>query len=303
MDALMVAQVRSFNRVVTQRVGALTDHFLARERPLGESRVLWEIGAAGCELRALRSRLDLDSGYLSRVLRSLAAAGLVTVTPNPADKRVRTARLTDAGLAERALLDGRSDRVAQAFLEPLDARQRDRLVTAMREVERLLTASLVTIAPLDPDQPQAQQCLHAYFAELDRRFDAGFDPNRGISAEPEELRPPAGLLLVASLRSEPIGCGALKFHRDEPTEIKRMWVDATARGLGIGRRLLAELEAQATANGASVVRLETNRALVEAISMYRAAGYTEVAAFNDEPYAHHWFEKQLTRNSGAPRVT
>jgi DNA-binding MarR family transcriptional regulator len=303
MDTMMLAQVRSFNRAVTQRVGALTDRFLARERPLGESRVLWEIGAAGCDLRALRSRLDLDSGYLSRVLRSLEAAGLVAVTPNAADKRVRTARLTDAGLAERALLDDRSDRVAQAFLEPLDARQRDRLVTAMREVERLLTASLVTIAPLDPDQPQAQQCLRAYFAELDRRFDAGFDPSRGISAEPEELRPPAGLLLVASLRSEPIGCGALKFHRDEPTEIKRMWVDATARGLGIGRRMLAELEAQAAANGASVVRLETNRALVEAISMYRAAGYTEVAAFNDEPYAHHWFEKQLAPNAAKKRIT
>ena len=76
-----------------------------------------------------------------------------------------------------------------------------------------------------------------------------------------------------------------------------MWVDDSARGLGVGRRLLAELEARAAANGASAVRLETNRALVEAISLYRSAGYAEVAAFNEEPYAHHWFEKQL----GLPR--
>ncbi len=299
----MIAQVRRFNRLVTQRVGALTDHFLARDRPLGESRVLWEIGTAGCDLRALRSRLDLDSGYLSRVLRSLEAADLVMVTPNAADKRVRTARLTAAGLAERALLDGRSDRLATSLLAPLDDGQRRRLITAMREAERLLTAALVKIAPLDPAHAHAQHCLRAYFAELDRRFAAGFDPTRSISAEAHELRPPAGLLLVASLRSEPVGCGALKFHHDEPTEIKRMWVDETARGLGLGRRLLAELEARAAANGARVVRLETNRALVEAISLYRSAGYAEVAAFNDEPYADHWFEKQLARGAPGPRAT
>ena len=69
-----------------------------------------------------------------------------------------------------------------------------------------------------------------------------------------------------------------------------MWVAADARGLGVGRRLLAELEARAQA---PVVRLETNRALTEAIAMYRAAGYAEVAPFNDERYAHHWFEKRL----------
>ncbi len=98
---------------------------------------------------------------------------------------------------------------------------------------------------------------------------------------------------MATLRGEPVGCGGLKFHGDEPTELKRMWVAESARGLGIGRRLLGELESRAAANGARVVRLETNRALTEATSLYRSAGYREVDAFNDEPYAHHWFEKQL----------
>jgi ribosomal protein S18 acetylase RimI-like enzyme len=73
----------------------------------------------------------------------------------------------------------------------------------------------------------------------------------------------------------------------------RMWVAETARGLGIGRRLLTELEACARASGASSTRLETNGSLVEAIAMYRSAGYVEVPAFNDEPFAHHWLEKQL----------
>src|SRR5689334_19592534 len=101
MDGGMIAQVRSFNRSVTQRVGALSEGFLARGRPLGQARLLWEIGPDGCDLRALRSRLDLDSGYLSRLLRSLEAAGLVTVGRSDADGRVRTARLTRRGLAER----------------------------------------------------------------------------------------------------------------------------------------------------------------------------------------------------------
>jgi DNA-binding MarR family transcriptional regulator len=297
MDQAMVSQVRGFNRIVTQRVGALNDRFLARDRSLGEARLLWEIGAEGRDVRYLRALLELDSGYLSRLLRSLEAAGLVTVGPKESDKRVRIARLTPSGLAERAVLDQRSDDLAASLLAPLNERQRARLVAAMADVERLLTAAMVEVAPTDPDHPQAQHCLHAYFSELDRRFDAGFDPALSIPADLEELRPPAGLLLVATLRADPIGCGALKFHGQDPAEIKRMWVAESARGFGVGRRLLSELEDRAAEHGARTVRLETNKALTEAISLYRSAGYIEVAPFNEEPYAHHWFEKQIVSAS------
>jgi DNA-binding MarR family transcriptional regulator/GNAT superfamily N-acetyltransferase len=293
MDTGMVSQVRRFNRIVTQRVGALDDRFLASDRPLGEARLLWEIGVDGREVRSLRARLDLDSGYLSRLLRSLEAAGLVTVERGESDGRVRTARLTSAGAGERAVLDRRSDELAGSFLEPLSESQRERLVGAMGEVERLLSVATVEIAPLDPAHPHAQHCLREYVGELDRRFQGGFDPARSISADAPELRPPAGLLLVASLQGEPVGCGALKFHDGEPTEIKRMWVAGPARGLGVGRRLLAELEAHAARSTNRIVRLETNETLTEAMAMYRSAGYAEVAPFNDEPYAHHWFEKRL----------
>ena len=289
----MVDQVRRFNRSVTQRVGALNDHFLGRDRPLAEARLLWEIGPGGCEVRVLRSRLELDSGHTSRLLRSLEADGLVRVVPGKSDRRVRTARLTPAGLAERAVLDQRSNQLAKSFLEPLTANQRDRLIAAMREVELLLTAAMVEIRPIDPTHPDARLCIRAYFAELDRRSDSGFDPTQGISAEPHELRPPAGLMLVAYLRSEPIGCGAVKHHDRAPSEIKRMWVAESVRGLGIGRRLLTELEECARRSGARAVRLETNRALTEAIALYRSAGFREVPAFNDEQFAHHWFEKSL----------
>jgi len=288
-----VDQVRSFNRVVTQRVGALDDRYLGRNRPLGQDRVLWEIGTEGCEVRALRSRLGLDAGHLSRLLRALEHDGLMRTLPSPADGRIRIARLTDKGVAERAVLDQRSDELARSILEPLDAGQRTELVAAMRTVKRLFTTAAIEIRPTDPQGPDAKSCVRAYFAELDRRSDSGFDAAAGISAEPHEVTPPAGLFLVVYLRGQPVGCGAVKHHPGKPSEIKRMWVAESARGLGIARRLLATLEADAVTTGASTARLETNKALVEAIALYRSAGYTEVPAFNDEPFAHHWFEKRL----------
>jgi ribosomal protein S18 acetylase RimI-like enzyme len=156
---------------------------------------------------------------------------------------------------------------------------------------------MVEVAAIDPEHTIAQHCLRAYFTELDRRFDTGFDPELSIPADEEELRPPAGIFLVASLRADPIGCGALRFPDNAPADIKRMWVAESARGLGIGRRLLGELEKHAAERGARAVRLETNKTLVEAISLYRSAGYIEVAPFNDEPYAHYWFEKQIISTS------
>jgi DNA-binding MarR family transcriptional regulator/GNAT superfamily N-acetyltransferase len=293
MEQNLIDGVRRFNRTVTQRVGALDDRYLGRARPLGADRVLFEIGTGGCEVRRLRARLDLDSGYLSRLLRSLEDEGLVTIENDTADRRVRVARLTANGEAERALLDQRSDELAASLLEPLRPAERAELLAAMRDVERLLTASAVDITPIDPMHPDAQYCLDAYYAELNRRFDTGFDPARSISADVDELREPAGVLLIARLHSEPVGCGALKFRDHELAEIKRMWVDASARRIRVGRRLLDALEVRAAAHGARVVRLETNRSLVEAIALYRRAGYVEVDPFNDEPYAHHWFEKRL----------
>jgi GNAT superfamily N-acetyltransferase len=155
------------------------------------------------------------------------------------------------------------------------------------------TAVTIEVSPTDPSQPHARYCLREYFAELDRRFDSGFDIEQSIPADDDALRAPAGALLVATLRGRPIGCVALKLHDEEPAEIKRMWVHQSARGLGVGRRLLTEAEAFAADRGVRVLRLETNRSLVEAISLYRSAGYVEVEAFNQEAYAHHWFEKEV----------
>ena len=294
MSDAMVDDVRRFNGTVTERVGALNDRFLGLERPLGEARLLWEIGLDGCEVRLLRSRLGLDSGYLSRLLRSLQAARLIEVAACANDRRIRVARLTATGGRERAALDERADGLARSLLAPLSSNQRERLVAAMREVELLLTSASVDITAVDSEHPDARYCLAEYVAELNRRSERGFDPSVGATALPHEVRPPAGQFFVAYLHGEAIGCGAVKHHADAPTEIKRMWIAPAARGLGLGRRLLEKLEAWALASGARVACIETSAVLTEALALYRSAGWVEVPAFHDEPFADHWFEKVLT---------
>ena len=291
----MVEQVRRFNRTVTQRVGALDDHFLARDRPLAEARVLWEIGADGCEVRALRARLGLDSGHASRLLRALEADGMVRVEAGERDRRVRVARLTAAGLAELAVLDRRSEALAESLLAPLAPEQRERLVGAMRDVERLLTAAMVEIRAVDPEHPDARQCLRSYFAELERRSGAPFDPLIGSTAEPHELRPPAGEMVVAYLRAEAVAlrrAQALRRRRHATSSACGSPTRRAGSGSGAGCSPTSSGARRARARAPCGSRRATS--LVEAIALYRSAGYREVPAFNDEPFAHHWFEKRLS---------
>ena len=278
-----IALVRSFNRLVTRQAGALGDYM--GNRPLGELRVLFEIGGGATTPRDVRVRLGLDSGYLARVLRALQRDGLVESTPNAGDRRTKQLRVTRAGRAEMRELDRLSDELAASVLEPLDEEQRARLLAAQAEVRRLLAISLVTIAREDPTSLDARWCLDHYFAELAERFAAGFDPKRTL--------PAAGELLLARFGGQPAGCGMLKTLAPGRGELLRMWVDRPHRGLGIGARLLDALEARAVELGHETVRLYTNRSLTEAIAMYRRRGYADIPPFNQDPYATHWFEKRL----------
>ncbi len=293
MADVAVERVRSFNRTVTETIGALNDRYMGRHRPLGEARVLWEIGSDGCDVARLRARLGLDSGYLSRLLRALEASGLIHVEEDPGDRRARVAQLTKRGRTERVTLNERSNALAASVLEPLTVSQRQRLVAAMSEVERLLTAASVRIIAVDPEHRDARSCLGQYAAELNRRSNRRFDPTVGATALPHEVRPPAGEFFLAYLHGEPIGCGAVKHHADSPAEIKRMWLAPPVRGLGLGRRLLETLEDCARQAGARIARIETNSDLSEALSLYASTGWVEVEPFNDEPFANRWLEKTL----------
>jgi DNA-binding MarR family transcriptional regulator/GNAT superfamily N-acetyltransferase len=293
MNAALIQQVRSFNRTVTQTIGALHDDYLGRDRPLGESRLLFEIGKGGATASELRARLDLDSGYLSRLLRALERQGLVTTEADPADKRVRKAELTSAGLAELRALNRDSDRLAQSILEPLNEKQRGQLAAAMAEVERLLSASTVRIEQVSSTGREAEHCLSHYFRELTERFETGFDPEKSLAPTLDGFAPPGGTFIVMRLHGRPVGCGGFKRDSSGAAYIKRMWVSRDARGLGLGRRLLQVLEDRARSLGYRKIHLETEKALSEAQQLYRSSGYQEVPPFNDEHYAHHWFEKAL----------
>jgi len=288
-----IAQVRRFNRMVTQRAGALDDHFLGRDRPLGESRLLYEIGPDGADLRDLRRRLGLDAGYVTRLVRALEKKGLVRLTRGAGDQRVRKARQTAAGRREVREMNDRSDIAAGTLLSSLTPAQRSRLVAAMAEVHQLLQAAGLQIERVDPASPASRWCVGQYFEELDRRFESGFDPAASLPADDRDLIPPRGAFLVGSVDGESVACGAVKSISPGVGSLKRMWVADTVRGLGIGRRMLEALETQAGELGLTTLQIETNRALQEAIALYRSVGFREVAAFNADPYAHHWFEKRL----------
>ena len=287
-----VARVRRFNRLVTRQLGLLTDRHLGH-RPLGEGRVLLEVGADGATPRDVRARLGLDSGYLSRLIGSLEREGLVERSPNPADRRTTRLRLTRAGRSELDELNRISDELAASALAPLTDEQRTRLLAAQGEIMRLLAVSMVSVAQEDPSSPDARWCIGHYFTELSERFEEPFDPARTLPAGRDELVPPSGAFLIVRIGDQPAGCGALRTLGPGVGELMRMWVDPAHRGLGIGRRLLTALEDEAVALGHERVRLYTNRSLGVAKSMYRANGYEEIARYNDDPYANHWFEKRL----------
>lgn len=151
-----------------------------------------------------------------------------------------------------------------------------------------LEVSLVSASDTD-----ARACLTRYYAELASRFDAGFDPEAVKNFDPAEMTPPHGWFVIARLEGKAVGCGALKRREQSVGEIKRVWTDDAVRGKGVARAIMAELEAIANREGLSVVRLDTNRTLTEARAMYERMGYREIARYNDNPYADHWFEKAL----------
>jgi len=283
--------VRRFNRSYTQRIGVLDDSFLGLGMPLGPTRLLFEIGAAPGTAQALRDRLGLDSGYLSRLLRRLEHDGLVAVAPDPADRRRRQVTLTPAGLDRWAELERRSDERARLLIDPLTPRQRDRLARALAEADLLVRAATVTFSPADPSSDVARDVVGRYFAEIGRRF--GFDPSGETDKDVKLLVPPTGLFVVAVSDGEPVACGGVHTIASGVGELKRMWVHDDWRGAGLGSRLLRHLEQESRALGHGNLRLDTNGALTEAIGMYQRAGYLAIDRYNDNPWATHFFEKKL----------
>jgi GNAT superfamily N-acetyltransferase len=152
----------------------------------------------------------------------------------------------------------------------------------------------VVFEVVDSQSADARVAIEQYFAELDERFSDGFDPDAGGAAhDVEHLSAPTGAFVVARCDALVVGCGGVQQVDVDTAEIKRMWVLADERGHGLGRRLLGHLEGVARSLGYRRVVLDTNESLTEAITMYAKAGYRTIDRYNDNPYAHHWFAKDL----------
>jgi GNAT superfamily N-acetyltransferase len=150
----------------------------------------------------------------------------------------------------------------------------------------------LTLALERADTDTSRDLQLAFFAEIVSRY-PGWDPDRAPSADPSELGPPTGAWVVAYVDERPVGCGGLKAVDNETAEIRRVFVDQSARGRGIARKLLQELEVHARRLGYQRVRLTTGNRQPEALRLFQAADYVEIADFNGDPFAHHWMEKNL----------
>jgi DNA-binding MarR family transcriptional regulator len=283
--------VRRFNRSYTQRIGVLEDSFLGMGMPLGPARLLFEIGTEPGTAQALRERLGLDSGYLSRLLRTLEKDGLIEVVPDQDDRRRRQVDLTAKGSESWKELERRSDDRARLLVDPLTDRQRQRLATALAEADLLVRAATVTFAAVSPADPVGKDVVDRYFTEIGRRI--GFDPAGEPDKDAKFLVPPAGLFVVAVSDGVPVACGGVQTLGSGVGELKRMWVHDDWRGAGLGSRLLRHLEDQSRSLGHRTLRLDTNGALTEAIAMYERAGYRAIERYNDNPWATHFFEKPV----------
>ncbi|MCP1852615.1 MULTISPECIES: bifunctional helix-turn-helix transcriptional regulator/GNAT family N-acetyltransferase [Bradyrhizobium] len=286
-----VSRVRRFNRAVTSAVGALDTSFLGRGRPLGAARVLNAIGHGRADVGEIRDYLGLDSGLMSRLLRSLEDEGLIETTAHGDDARRRIARLTAAGRREFNAYEAISNRQAKDFLTHHS--QREALLAAMDLIASALGRDGTALDEMDPRSDEARYCLGEYYAELARRFEKGFDVKLSRDPEAKDMVRPRGSFIVAMSDGLPIGCVGLKGSGGEFAEIKRLWVAPGARSLGLGRRLMDAAEQAARELGIAVLRLDTNSALPEAGQLYRRTGWTEIPRFNDDPYPDLFFEKHL----------
>lgn len=291
MQSDAIARTRRFHRAVTTESGVLDTSFLGRGRPLGPARVLNAIGHNMHDLADIREYLGLDSGLMSRLLRGLEDEGLVEMRPSDSDGRKREAWLTEAGRAEFAEYERLSDLQAAQILSRHPKPQA--LLEAMDLVATALGRDRVRFEEVPPTDPRATSCLEVYYGELAQRLKTGFDVTLSADPEAQDMMPPRGAFLVAISDGMPIGCVGLKGTDKGYAEIKRLWVAPSARAMGLAGRLMDTVEDRARSLGITLLRLDTNSALPEAIAFYRKRGWTEIDRFNDDPYPDHFFEKAL----------
>ncbi|HEY0526553.1 MAG TPA: helix-turn-helix domain-containing GNAT family N-acetyltransferase [Stellaceae bacterium] len=284
-----VAAVRRFNRFYTQKIGVLEEGLLQSEFSLAESRVIYELAQRDRPTAAeLAKDLGLDAGYLSRILRSFERRGLVAKEPSETDGRQNLLSLTDAGRDAFAVINARSRDEISALLDALTEPEQQRLLAAMQTIETLLGAQPESRAPylLRSHQPGDigwiihrhgalyareyywDETFEALVAEIGAKFIKEFDPKRERC-------------WIAEKDGEIVGSVFVVRQSDEVAKLRLLYVEPQARGLGIGKRLVAECIRFARQAGYRSITLWTNDILSAARRIYEDAGFRLV---HQEPH-------------------
>jgi DNA-binding MarR family transcriptional regulator/GNAT superfamily N-acetyltransferase len=304
-----IAAVRAFNRFYTRRLGMLGTGLLGTEHPLPQARVLYELGQHPATATAdLRAALDLDAGYLSRLLAGLESRGLVARRPDPADARRQTVRLTKQGRQAFAELDARSIAEIQDLLERLSDPDQRRVLAAMQALEDAWDHTPhkrpVTLRPPAPGEMGWVIQRHGALYAAEHGFDATFEALVAqIVAQYMERDDDRERAWIADVAGEPAGCIFCMREDDETAKLRLLLVEPDARGMGVGARLVEQCVRFAEQAGYTSMTLWTQSILEDAQRLYARAGFTIAGSKPHRSFGRDLVDQTWTRALSPPTRT
>ncbi len=307
MTSTHALDVRAFNRFYTRRIGVLAPKLAGSDFTLPEARVLWELAHhAPVSASGLSKSLQLDAGYMSRLLRGLKGRGLLASQAHPSDGRQTLLKLSAAGKRAFAPLDRGSQAETLALLEPLSAPQRQALVSAMSRIQAVLDPDGQPAVELRAPQPgdlgwiiERHGATYAAEYGLDARFEALVA--RICADFVDRFKPGREACWIAVRGAERLGSVMLVQALDEATgrarpgvaQLRLLLLEPHARGLGVGKRLVRQCSDFARAAGYKCIALWTQSALTAARAIYAAEGYQLVGSealhsFGQQVVSERW---------------
>lgn len=293
MDKIMQAQadiVRQFNRFYTVHLGLLRGRYLDTDYSLSESRILYELSQnPGCTANQLRTKLDLDAGYMSRLLRSLTERGLVQGARSEQDKRATLLSLTPHGQATVDDINRQASAETVRMLDQLEEAQRAELLEAMRKMQDILSPAVRVIRATAAHLKDARHLLHEYFDVIGVVLR---DDDAAIRAF---LNDASSAMWIAYVDGAPAACVAMRPLPEVAgaAECKRLYVAGKHRRRGLADALMQALETHAAEAGHDAVYLDTKDDLIGAIKLYDRLGYERCERYNDNPQATIFMRKRL----------
>jgi DNA-binding MarR family transcriptional regulator/GNAT superfamily N-acetyltransferase len=291
--AQRVAAVRGFNRFYTNIIGVLGEGLLRTPYSLAEARVIFELAQRDrTEVTELRRSLDLDAGYLSRILARFAADGLITRERSTSDGRRQIIALSDSGRAAFSVLDSRSAEDVGALLGRLTAEQQRRLIGAMETIRDLLGATpkppAVELRPLAPGDVGWVVHRHGVLYAEEYGWDETFEAlvARILADYVDNRDPRRESAWIAEVDGAPVGCVFCMRHDEETAQLRLLLVEPGARGSGVGGRLVEECIRFARQAGYRRMMLWTNDVLTDARRLYERAGFTLAKEEKHHSYGH-----------------